>query len=269
MIVNIAISIFGTVANGFVILAYACNPRLRTIQCKIYLLLAITDITVTAFVAPMYVTASLMDLKGNTYCILWAINGISSSFFLELSQAIIVLLRVESYITLAYPYHWRSIISAFRFNSAIVISFLVVSALTVGFYVYDFIFNYIQPCILILEIVVVTVIWCWTYKMIGRHQREIQSRQSSSRSEQISRRKILRSTLTTIAVISSFFVCHFSILSIFIFAKFLNRSTLGINGYALLWSLSITFVYFNSLLNPCLVFWRNSSFRKTVENIFK
>ena len=53
-IINIAIAFFGAMANGFVIMAYYRIPRPRSIQNTIFLLLAITDFSVTALVEPMY-----------------------------------------------------------------------------------------------------------------------------------------------------------------------------------------------------------------------
>ena len=45
VIINILASFCGTLANGFVIMAYHRNPRLRTIQNTLFFLLAITDIS--------------------------------------------------------------------------------------------------------------------------------------------------------------------------------------------------------------------------------
>ena len=54
-IINIFISLFGTLANGLVIMAYHRNRHLRSIQNTIFCLLAITDFSVTAFVVPVRV----------------------------------------------------------------------------------------------------------------------------------------------------------------------------------------------------------------------
>ena len=56
-IIDIVIALFGTLADGLVIIAY--NSRLRTIQNTIFLLLAITDLSVTAFLEPIYVALIL------------------------------------------------------------------------------------------------------------------------------------------------------------------------------------------------------------------
>jgi hypothetical protein len=64
-IANIVTTLFGTFANGFDIMAYYRNPRLRTIQNTIFLLLAITGIGVTAFAQLIFVFAILSGLLVN------------------------------------------------------------------------------------------------------------------------------------------------------------------------------------------------------------
>ena len=267
-IINIAIAFFGTVANGLVILVYHHNPRLRTIQDKVFFLLAVTDIIVNAFIEPAYVVATLMDFLGNSSCLLWSIIHVSSSFFLELSQALLFLLTLQSYITLAYPYHWRSIMTTFRFNTTIVITLILALALNVAFCFYDFTYKYIQPCFLLFEILVVIIIWCWIYKLVRRHQKAIKTTRTPSLKNEVSQAKVLRSTITLFVVILSLIVCHFLILTTLLFAPFLNRSSIGHDNFNILWSMAVTLMYLNSLINPCLVFWRSSSFRKTVKKYF-
>ena len=78
-IINIVIGLFGTLANGLVILAYYRNHRLRNIQNTIFLLLAITDITVTAVVEPIYVTAIVDNILGKRRCRIWDVSSVLST----------------------------------------------------------------------------------------------------------------------------------------------------------------------------------------------
>ena len=112
--INIVIALFGTLANGLVIIAYYRNPRLRTIQNTIFLLLAITDFSVTAFVEPIYVAAILDSFLGSHSCVLWDLTSILSMLFVQLSLVTSVILSLQSYITLAYPYHYQTIITKSR-----------------------------------------------------------------------------------------------------------------------------------------------------------
>jgi hypothetical protein len=267
-IANIVTSLFGTFANGLVIMAYYRNPRLRTIQNTIFLLLAITDIGVTAFAQPIFVVATLRGLLGSHSCILWGLQAISSFLFLELSLVTIAVLSVQSYITLAYPYRWQNIITNSRLNFMFIFSWLLVLLKTLAiFQNYNFVV-YGGLGITALAIITVVYTWCWTYKLVARHRKAIQTTQTPASSQNVAPKKILRSTVTAFAIILSLLACYFLILCFFIFQNFLNPSSLGHNTYGILWALAETLMYLNSLLNPCLVFWRSTCFRDAMQNIF-
>ena len=267
-IANIVASLFGTLANGLVIMAYYRNPRLRTIQNTIFLLLAITDVGVTAFVQPIFVVAIISSLLGNYSCILWGLQAILSSLFLELSLVTIAILSLQSYITLAYPYRWQSIITKSRLNLVFVFSWLfILLKIPAFFQQLDFVLTYGGICIVCLAIITVVFTWCWTYKLVARHRKAIQTTQTPSSGQNLAQKKILRSTVTAFAIILSLLACYFSTLCFYIFQMFLNTS-LSDNTYGILWSLAFTLMYVNSLVNPCLVFWRSTCFREAVQNIF-
>ena len=267
-VVNIVIALFGTLANGLVIMAYYRNSRLRTIQNTIFFLLAITDFSVNAFVEPMFVAAIINDLLEKRNCLLWDVNAMLFKLFVGLSLVTIGILSLQSYITLAYPYRFHSIITKFRLTVTIVFSWLLVSTLTIAFFLREDVFIYAHPCILLTTIITVIFSWIWIYKLVARHRRAIQTTQTPSTGQNISRRKTVRSTITAFVIIASLVGCYFLGLFMFFSEKFLNRGKPTPSTFRNIWSIAMTLVYLNSLLNPCLVFWRTTSFRQTVENIF-
>ncbi len=270
-ILNIVIALFGTLANSLVIISYYRNHRLRTIQNTIFLLLAITDINVTAFVEPTYAAAILSSLQllGKRHnCLLWDIGTILSQLFLGLSLITIVILSLQTYITLAYPYHWQIMITKSRFNLTIVFSWLLILLLTLAVILHGSVFKYGAPCIISLAIITVAFVWCWIYEIVARHRKAIKATQVPSISRNISRKKILRSTATALAVILSLLGCYFLALCFFFWQLFMDPSEkLGCDTYGILWSMAVTLMYLNSLLNPCLVFWRSTPFRETAKRM--
>ena len=266
---NITIALFGTLANCLVILAYYRNPRLRTTQNMIFLYLAITDLSVTAFVQPVFTVATLSGLLGNHNCILWTLDTLLSWLFVELSLVTITILSLQSYLTLAYPFRSHSIITKFRLNVAILLSwFLVlVKVLTIFLQYFDSL-RYGSPCIIGLTVIIVVVTWCWTQRLVSRHRKHIRTTQTPSCAQKVEQKKLLKSTVTAFAIIFSLLACYCLHLSLFLFLDFLNPSRLGSDTYGVLVSLSTTLTYLNSLLNPCLLFWRNTCFRDTVKNFF-
>ena len=155
-ITNIVIAICGTQTVSLVIMAYYRNTRLRTIQNTIFFLLAITDMSVTAFVQPIFVASILKGLQGKYNCLLSEASTLLTMLFLLLSMETIVILSLHSYITLAYPYHWQSIITKSRVNIAIVFSISLALLLTFGSYLHVYFFSYGQPSLIISVLIIIT-----------------------------------------------------------------------------------------------------------------
>ena len=74
--------------------------------------------------------------------------------------------------------------------------------------------------VIIVSIVIVVLTWWWTYKLVARHQRAIQTTQTPSTIQNISRRKILRSTITAFVITADLLVCYSLGLVLFFFEKF-------------------------------------------------
>ena len=174
-----------------------------------------------------------------------------------------------SYITLAYPYRFQSIITRRRLNVAVICSWLFITAAVVLVIIVkqDTFAYYFSTFVKLLLIFTVLFTWGWTYKLIARHRRNIQTTQTPSGHEFVQGSKILRSTLTAILVTSCVFVCY-SCEILLNFYRMTSTWSVDHNVAIILSSLSLTLMFLNSLLNPCLLFWRNSIFRATAKNIF-
>ena len=266
-IINIAIAVFGTMANGLVIMAYYRNPRLRNTQNTIFLILAIADVSVTALVQPIYIAAIFNISLGRGSCFFWDVYTVLSMLFVKFSLMTIVILSLQSYITLAYPYHYQSIIKKSRLIKATVFSFFLVLSVSFGVLWHRYFLIYGSPAISILAITIVIFTWCWTYKLIARHQRAIQKTQTPSTSQSIPQRRVLRSTITAFAIILCLLTSYALILCLHLSGTLVNSAKLDHGTYATLWLTALTLVYLNSLLDPCLVFWRSTSFRETLKNM--
>lgn len=169
LIINVINPLLGTLANGLVITAYYRNPRLGTIQNVILCLLAIVDTTVTAVVEPLFATAIIRGLLGKRDCIIWDITVILSWFFLGLSSCTIAILSIQSYITLAYPYQFQSIITKRRLAIIVVLCLFITATGTFASAKFKYIElgSYICISVLSVTILVVVCTWIWTYKLIS------------------------------------------------------------------------------------------------------
>ena len=269
-ILNILSSVCGTLANGLVITEYYRNSRLRTIQNTIFFLLAITDISVTALVQPTYVAAVLHEVLGEQHCLLWDIASLSKMIFVYMSLATMVILGVQSYyLTLAYPYHCQNIVTMRRLKITVICSWICIVAATFAVKFNSPLQTYLTVLIISSTISIVVFTWIWTCRLVARHRKAIEATQTPSAREIVSKKKILRSTVTALAVILSLLCCYLFGLCFVFFKLLLNAWKIDGDTNSILAAAIATLMYLNSLLNPCLVFWRNSSFREEIKKIKK
>ncbi len=269
VVINIVTSLLGTVANGLVIMAYYRNPRLRTIQNTIFLLLAITDVCVNMLVQPLYSAAILTSLLGKRDCLVWDISTISSWLFLGVSLVTIVILSLQSFITLAYPYRFQEIITKDRLKKVVFFSWIFIIT---GVIMESVILHHLSSsefiCFSIILLTIISVIfsWIWTYKLVARHRKAIEATQTPTTQNFVTRKTVLRSTVTAFFVTLSLLGCYFLALLLY-FHGFTSAWKIDHHMHLMLKRVSWTLTYLNSLLNPCLVFWRSSNFRETAKNI--
>ena len=266
VVINIVTSVLGTLANGIVIIAYCRNRRLRTVQNDIFLLLAVTDISVAAFVQPIHVVATLSGLMGQRDCMIWEIATLSSWLFLGLSLTTINILSWQSYITLAYPY--RVLVTKHRLKVAVVSTWLLMTAVVVkSAFLYRFsLSTYICAGVILLTIISVFFTWVCTSKIVARHRKIIQTSQTPSTQKLAIGKTVLRSTITALLVTLGLFVCYALKLMLY-FYNMVSAWRIEHNILLNLYIVSWTLLYLNSFLNPCLVFWRSSGFRQAARDI--
>ena len=266
--INIVVAVFGTLANGMVMLAYYRNRRLRTIQNDIFLLLATTDIAVTVIIQPIYVVAIFSGLMGKRDCLIWEIVVVLSWLFLGLSMATIVIISWQSYITLAYPYRNQAIITKHRLKIAVFFSWLLMTAAVVkSTLLHHLSFaSYLCAGVVLLTMISVLFTWVRTYKIVAKHRRIIQTSQTPTGGKLVTRKTVFRSTITALLVTLGLFLCY-SLGLLLSFHAMVNVWRVEHNLLLILYPVSWTLMYSNSLLNPCLLFWRNSGFRQTARNI--
>ena len=179
-----------------------------------------------------------------------------------------VILSLQTYVTLAYPYHYQSIVTMRRLRITVICSWIFILVTTFSVKFNSTLGIYLTVCIISLTITIVILTWTWTYRLVARHRKAIQRTQTPLTREMVSKKKILRSTVTALAITLSLLCCYLFGLR-FIFLKILcNAWRVNRDTDALLSTAIATLMYLNSLLNPCLVLWRNSSFREEIKNLF-
>ena len=106
-----------------------------------------------------------------------------SSLFVQLSLLTIIILSLQSSITLAYPYHYQSIITKRRLITVFVVCWLFVLLMSLGMFRFPEVAFYGSYCIIGSTIFIVVVTWFRTCKLVARHRKAIQNTQTPSSSK--------------------------------------------------------------------------------------
>lgn len=267
-IANIVLSLCGTTANVLIILSYCRCRNLRVVQNTLFALLAVTDLTITALVQPIYIVANLQSVISIYDCGLWFVIYVISCLCLALSLVTVTILSLHSFVTLAFPYHYQRLVPYLKALIALSwASFVIVVSLLVCF-ASQRVFTTAGAGLIVFTILTVTVTWLWTYKLIRRHRRRIATSQTPTNftGNLVARWRVLRSTTTAYMVVGGLITCYALGFARLIYEVNMSRENWEILEYVLR-PMSTTFMYGNSLLNPCLVLWRNTEFRKAAKRI--
>lgn len=265
LFINAFISIFGSAANILIIISYFHNRQLQTIQNFIFLLLAATDLIVTGLVQPLFIIGTLSAILGLQDCLFSDLRILISFFCIGLSIQTITILSLQSFIFLAFPYRCQRMMTKFRLKIAVgtcwvVVLFITIVAAVVG------------PVIIVggglviitISLFIVTLTWVWTYRLVCRHRKTIWAQQTPPSSRSVRSQKVCRSAFTAFIIIVSLLISYLPAIAVLTYrAESLSSAKMEKYRYLLYQRVGFTFLYANSLVNPCLVFWRSSVFRDT------
>ncbi len=266
---NTVLSLFGTLANVLIIISYCRNRHLRTIQNFVFVVLASADLITTALVQPLFIVGNLSGVLGVQNCIFSDVRTLSTFLSMALSMLTIIILSIKSWIFLACPYRCQSMITKFRLKIIVGICWCIPLFITTVAVVLarSSILLYGALLIIVLTLLIVTVTWIWTYKLVCRHRKAIHVNQTPSTCHSVTERKVFRSTFTAVIIVSSLLACSLPAIGVLIYRAGSLSSPTVEHKYLFLQSVTFTLMYANSLVNPCLVFWRSSHFRETAMNL--
>ena len=266
-ITNVVFSLCGTMANVLIILSYWRYRNVRVLQNTLFTLLAVTDLTITAFSQPIYIVAISQSAFSIYDCDLWFVIYVTSYLCIALSLVTVTILSWHSFVTLAYPYNYQRLAPYLKGLIAIswLTVFITITLLTC--FASQRVFTMIGAIIIIFTLLSVTTTWLWTYKLIRRHRRRIATSQTPTNftGNLVAQRKVLRSTMTICLVVGGLMICYLPGFARLIYTN-VSASNSSVVEY-LLRPLTSTLMYANSLLNPCVVLWRSTEFRRAAQRI--
>ena len=266
VIINLALLLLGIVANVLVITAYAVNKRLRTSPNMLLVVLAVSDVMVTAVVQPLYVARKLEEIFGNRNCHLGTAIAVTSVFCCGVSLATIFILSIERFIILAYPYRHRNITNPTRLKGIVALLWLLASIFSVSQFklISSSVFLNVGALAIIFSVSTVVSIWVWIYRLTRRHKIRIKNSQTPSdmTNKGISPQKMLKTTRTSFLIVVAVLLSYLPVTT-FMFIYAYKLCSFSLIYLIVPWANTI--VYAKSSFNPLLLIWRKKAFKEAIK----
>lgn len=266
--INVLLSLCGTFTNVLIIVVYGTTRRLRTLSNMLLVTLAASDLLVTAVVQPLCAVRMLKEVFGTHDCFLWTWVRLASYFSCGVSLLTVGIITVERFITLAYPYHHRTILTPTRLKITISSTWFASLAVVVshlGLIPYN-ILVLVGAGLVLFTISTIVAIWLWILRLLRRHRARIKTTQtpSSMDNKSLNCKQVFRTTKTSYLIVAALLFCYFPTL---VMLAYFSTEPNDFVAIFLVTPLAETLMFANSALNPLLLFWRKSDFRNTAREL--
>ena len=257
-IVIIILSPIALAVNALVLAAIWRNPSLRTPSYVLLCGLAFTDLCTGLITQPSYVAAEMMCLRElqesqDRLSFLRFAKVVSAgcgTYFSSMTVLLITLMSIERWYQF-FPYLFTA----------------VLRTLQVLHRTHEFALNTLTFSVLLLCLLSNIVAYFKVFRIINRHQRQIQASATSQNYVQqaINSAKYKKSVLTILLIVALFYISYLPFL-VFIG---LDISRGSHSKIALAYSFSLIFMFLSSSLNPLLYFWRMKDIRNEIRHLLK
>lgn len=254
------------VGNALVLFAI-WKTKLRKSESNILLsMLAFADFQVGLFVQTSFVVYKLTEIfrEAELSCYSRFVNIVFGYATTAVSLLTLTAIAVERFLALHLHLRYKEIVTKTRILTACGCFWLLGFAVTSIYFIHRNIFNGIVIISEVFSIAVTFVAYIKIYKIVKRHEREINSQRhvfSDPKAQlELNMKKYQRSTLTMVIVFMLSFLCYVPY-SMVMIAKlkygFTTRVKVAVDIFA-------TVVCINSSLNPVIYCWRLREIREAV-----
>ena len=177
IVIGLIVVLFGTLANVLVILVYINNVRLKSRSNSLVVVLACTDLLMTAFLRPLFIASYLNETTGNHSCALATLTRLVAYFCYGTSLLTVTLISIERWLTLAFPYKHHDMLTNSRLKVIVVLMWLFSLAFDLsllGLMPYT-VSMLISASISLTCFLVMLSVWLWIYRLLRRHLNRIEA----------------------------------------------------------------------------------------------
>lgn len=261
-IINGLMSPVAVVANVFILFSLWKTFSLHSVSNILVASLAMADLCVGLLLQPMLVYLMNTRLVA-TFCVVFEIQMFLAYLFTALSLGTLTYLSIERAVAIHWPLRYHELVTSKRVAS--VVFQLWVFQILISLIIWFAVGRYSILAILsVAGALCCTLVICYSYKtiwkIIRRHQRQIQTRQPINQEQNaFDLLKYKAKTFTSLMVLKLFVLCYLPYLCVEL-KKLTRRGHKSIDVVE--YSVLVTIVFANSSLNPLIYFWRIKDLRR-------
>lgn len=264
-VLNAPLMLTSTAGNILVLTAIKKTPSIRSSSITMLCSLAVSDLLVGFIVQPFFLASLLTRVF-----LIERISKITAFCLCGVSLCTMTAISIDRFLALQYPMRYQATITAHQraLNTLIVIIWLHNFVFS-GFYVWSWPLYFIMIATgVCLFILVSTFCYIRIYRIVHRHQIQIQAQQQAAQQnttegDNSNMVRMKRSALNTFIFYIAMVLCYFPIIISLCAASITSKDLPEV------WHLADTVVFLNSSVNPLLYCWRLGEIRKAVLKIFR
>lgn len=264
-VLNAPLMLTSTAGNILVLTAIKKTPSIRSSSITMLCSLAVSDLLVGFIVQPFFLASLLTRVF-----LIERISKIMAFCLCGVSLCTMTAISIDRFLALQYPMRYQATITAHQraLNTLIVIIWLHNFVFS-GFYVWNWPLYFIMIATgVCLFILVSTFCYIRIYRIVHRHQIQIQAQQQAAQQnttegDNSNMVRMKRSALNTFIFYIAMVLCYFPIIISLCAASITSKDLPEV------WHLADTVVFLNSSVNPLLYCWRLGEIRKAVLKIFR
>lgn len=264
-VLNAPLMLTSTAGNILVLTAIKKTPSIRSSSITMLCSLAVSDLLVGFIVQPFFLASLLTRVF-----LIERISKIMAFCLCGVSLCTMTAISIDRFLALQYPMRYQATITAHQraLNTLIVIIWLHNFVFS-GFYVWNWPLYFIMIATgVCLFILVSTFCYIRIYRIVRRHQIQIQAQQQAAQQnttegDNSNMVRMKRSALNTFIFYIAMVLCYFPIIISLCVASITSKDLPEV------WHLADTVVFLNSSVNPLLYCWRLGEIRKAVLKIFR
>ncbi|XP_032237903.2 adenosine receptor A3-like [Nematostella vectensis] len=262
-----------TILNVLILVSIWRTPALHRPSIILMSNLALADIGVGAVAQPLMLIWAALELNVenwpmSTYCYVAAFFGNSGSVFGAVSLLSVTAIAFDRFLALHYHLRYTAIVTVKRVSFlCFIFWFISLLCVVVWFVLGNSIYSYMAGAVMVMCFGVVLLSYYNVYKVIKRHQKQINTAQSSFSEEASSAgenannmKKYKKSVLNSLLIYFVFIACSTPFVCAITYFEITQDNSLS----PTLFRLSTSLLFANSAINPIIYCCKMKELREAV-----